>query len=443
MVPEKVIAVFDVGKTNKKLLLFNERYELVSEKSVRLPETVDEDKFACEDVHELTEWLINSFEELSLNDKVQLAAINFSGYGASFVHISSNGQPVTPLYNYLKPYPEVLQHKLYSKYGGERLFSLTTASPVLGSLNAGLQLYRIQQEQPEVFDKIRCSLHLPQYLSFVLSGSMNTDITSIGCHTQLWDFNKNAYHDWVRNEGLLPKFAPLKSGDMLTGAAGGRLPIGVGLHYSSAALIPYLLQFKEPFILISTGTWCISMNPFNDDPLTDVELTKDCLCYLTYTGKPVKASRLFAGNDHELGVARIAAHFNTSAKAVCDVNYNEQLIDVQTELPAVAVHDFAQRSMGDFQNIETAYHQLLLDIMHQQVAAVNLVIGTKGVRSIFVDGGFSKNEIYMRLLAKAYPLLQVAAASVPHSTAMGAALAIHKHWNNLGMPENLVKIKPY
>ena len=443
MRPEKVIAVFDVGKTNKKLLLFNEKYQLVSEKSVRLPETVDEDGFACEDVHELTEWLINSFEELSLNDKVQLAAINFSGYGASFVHVASNGQPVTPLYNYLKPYPEKLQHQLYDKYGGEQLFSLTTASPVLGSLNSGLQLYRIQQEQPGVFDKIRCSLHLPQYLSFVLSGSMNTDITSIGCHTQLWDFTKNEYHAWLRDEGLLSKFAPLKSGDMLTGAEGGRLPIGVGLHDSSAALIPYLLQFKEPFILISTGTWCISMNPFNDESLTEEELKQDCLCYLTYTGMPVKASRLFAGNEHETGVTRIAAHFNTTAQAVTNVSYNEDIIaSLQSSSPD-ADGDFKRRSLETFTGIEEAYHQLMIDIMHQQVAAANLVFGKKGVETIFVDGGFSKNYIYMKLLAKAYPSVRVSAASVPHSTAMGAALAIHKYWNNLAMPENLVKIKQY
>ncbi len=432
---EKVIAIFDVGKTNKKLLLFNEQYALVSEHTVRLPETVDEDGFNCEDIHGLTEWLINSFEDLSLNDKVRLTAINFSAYGASFVNIDAVGQPLTPLYNYLKPYPELLQQQLYNRYGGEARFSLVTASPALGSLNSGLQLYRLQQEQPTVFEKIAYSLHLPQYLSLVLSGSRNTDITSIGCHTQLWDFTTDQYHIWVQQEGLLPKFAPMKSGDMLAANAPGRLPIGVGLHDSSAALIPYLLQFKEPFVLISTGTWCISMNPFNDDPLTEGELKQDCLCYMTYTGKPVKASRLFAGNDHEAGVKRIAADFKTTAEHVLNVRYEESIVNACRSL-----HRNGSVGVG---NISVAYHRLLIDIMEQQVKSVKLVLGSRGVKHIFVDGGFSKNEIYMRLLAKAFPLHIVSAASVPHATAMGAALAIHSHWNSLALPQNLVTIKQY
>jgi sugar (pentulose or hexulose) kinase len=38
-----VVAVFDIGKTNKKVFLFNENYQIVWEQSVVFPETVDED----------------------------------------------------------------------------------------------------------------------------------------------------------------------------------------------------------------------------------------------------------------------------------------------------------------------------------------------------------------------------------------------------------------
>ena len=43
------------------------------------------------------------------------------------------------------------------------VFARKTASPLLGSLNSGLQLYRLKKEQPEVFQKIHHALHLPQY----------------------------------------------------------------------------------------------------------------------------------------------------------------------------------------------------------------------------------------------------------------------------------------
>ncbi|HTF31747.1 MAG TPA: FGGY family carbohydrate kinase, partial [Flavitalea sp.] len=183
----KVAAIFDVGKTNKKLLLFDEHYHLVYENSMQLPETVDEDGFICEDIHALTDWVISGFEQLSALSGYQVAALNFSAYGASFVHITRSGDPCAPLYNYLKPYPSHLQQQFYNRYGGEEAFSRCTASPILGSLNSGMQLYRLKYEQPEIFSTIRYSLHLPQYLSYILSGKPATDITSLGCHTGLWN----------------------------------------------------------------------------------------------------------------------------------------------------------------------------------------------------------------------------------------------------------------
>ncbi len=48
-----VIAVFDVGKTNKKLFLFDEDYKIVFERTHKFKETVDEDGDACENLDEL------------------------------------------------------------------------------------------------------------------------------------------------------------------------------------------------------------------------------------------------------------------------------------------------------------------------------------------------------------------------------------------------------
>jgi len=82
---EAVIAIFDIGKTNKKLLLFDEHYNVVHEESRQLNEVKDEDGFACEDVELLTQWVNDSFESLLKDDRFQIKAINFPGYGARFV----------------------------------------------------------------------------------------------------------------------------------------------------------------------------------------------------------------------------------------------------------------------------------------------------------------------------------------------------------------------
>lgn len=436
------IAVIDVGKTNKKLFLFDQDYNIVYERSARFLETTDEDGDPCENLESLRLSVFDSLRSLFNKKDFEVKAINFSAYGASFVNIDEDGNPVTPLYNYLKSYPEELKKQFYNTYGGEEAFSLCTASPVLGSLNSGMQLYRLKYEKPEVFERIQYSLHLPQYLSYLISCKPCSDITSIGCHTNLWDFQKNDYHRWVYAEGINEKLAPVCSYSETTKAVfpGNNYLVGIGLHDSSAALIPYMANFHEPFVLLSTGTWSISLNPFNNSPLTTEEIEQDCLCYLHYQGKPVKASRLFAGPDYEEGVKRIADHFNQNAIKYRNIAFNQEIVSGLQKNDQIK---FAERELSSFSTDEEAYHQLMFDIISQQVRSTQLVLNGSPVKRLFVDGGFSRNAVYMNLLAMAFPQLEVYAASMAQATALGAALAIHTAWNKKPLPNTLIKLQYY
>ncbi|SHE53395.1 FGGY-family carbohydrate kinase [Pedobacter caeni] len=456
--PVPVIAIFDVGKTNKKLFLFDEQYHIVFERTARFTETVDEDGDPCENLESLRLSIFDSLREVFKNPKFEVKSINFTTYGASLVYIDKDGQPLAPLYNYLKPYPEELKHQFYAKYGGEESFANTTASPVLGSLNSGLQLYRIKQEKPELFEQIKYALHLPQYLSYLISGAVYSDLTSIGCHTALWDFEKQDYHKWVKAEGILDKLAPVAPSDHVMPAAfpGNNYAVGIGFHDSSAALIPYLINFQEPFILLSTGTWCISMNPFNSDPLTVDELKNDCLCYLQFEGKPVKASRVFAGYEHEQQIKRIAAHFGGDVISYRNAVFDPGIIELLRKNPepddepkvepssgTINESLFSKRKLSDYATDLIAYHQLMLDLIAQQYHATQMVLKGTTVKRIFVDGGFSKNAIFMNLLSAAFPELEVFAASMAQATAVGAALAIHKSWNSKALPNDIIQLKFY
>lgn len=452
MASTPVIAIFDVGKTNKKLFLFDRNYKMVYEKSAKFIETTDEDGDTCENLESLRLSVFDSLREVFRMKEFSIRAINFSTYGASFVYIDESGHPLTPLYNYLKKYPEHLSKQFYETYGGQKAFAHATASPVLGSLNSGMQLYRIKYERPELFEKIKYAVHLPQYLSYLISGIPCADITSIGCHTNLWDFQKNSYHQWVSREGLLEKLPPIMPGNQVLPAAfpGNNYSVGIGLHDSSAALIPYLVNFHEPFILISTGTWCISLNPFNQTPLTNEELENDCLCYMTYEGKPVKASRLFAGYEHEQQVKRIADHFNQNAIRYRSIGFDTGFVEqLQNNMPQhsgpvnLAASAFPARDLSQFKTDTIAYHQLILDIMNQQAFSTQLVLRGTSVKRIFVDGGFSKNAIYMNLLALFFPQVEVFAASMAQATAIGTALSIHKAWNKKPLPNDIIELKYY
>jgi sugar (pentulose or hexulose) kinase len=423
MKPTPVIAVFDVGKTNKKLFLFDESYNIVFERSARFNETVDEDGFACENLEALKKAVFDALNEVSRLEQFEVKAVNFSAYGASFVYLDKDGNPVAPLYNYLKPYPEDIKKKFYNTYGDEAEIAFKTASPALESLNSGLQLYRIKHQKPELFDRIKYALHLPQYLSYLLTGKTFSDMTSIGCHTALWDFEEKDYHNWVKKEDLDKILAPIAPADeRIPSYFNGRwYQSGIGLHDSSAALIPYLASFNEPFILLSTGTWSISLNPFNQSPLTTEELGNDCLNYIQYNGKPVKASRLFSGHEYDQGIKKIAQEFGHDA-----IKYRNIPYDTNVAEPDVI-----------------AYYKLMHDLIDKQKISTGYVLKDTPVKRIFVDGGFSKNSVFMHLLAAAFPQLEVYAASMAQATAMGTALAIHNCWNMRPIPNDLINLKYY
>src|SRR5207248_11267093 len=124
------------------------------------------------------------------------------------------------------------------------------------------------------------------------------------------------------------------------------------------------------------GTWCISLNAFNHQMLSDYELHHDCLCYLTYKGKPVKASRLFAGHEHEQQIKRLAAHFSKAVDYYKGVGHDLTLLDTRNavnQLPdtsgtaTLQQSSFSERYLNDFKTYEEAYHQLIADIITQQV----------------------------------------------------------------------------
>ena len=75
--PTPVIAIFDIGKTNKKLFLFNERYEIVWQKTEQFAEGVDDDGYPCENLKKLTRWITSSLEIVMALPDFDIRALNF------------------------------------------------------------------------------------------------------------------------------------------------------------------------------------------------------------------------------------------------------------------------------------------------------------------------------------------------------------------------------
>ncbi len=431
----KVNAIFDIGKTNKKFFLFDSSYQEVFKSYTSFEEVRDEDGFPCDDLQAIESWAIDSLNRISQEGKFEVRTLNFSTYGASWVHIDKNGQPLTPLYNYLKPIPEEILASFYAKYGDELTIAKETSSAPLGMLNSGLQLYWLKYARPEIFAQIRWSLHFPQYLSYLFTSIPLSEFTSIGCHTFLWDYAKNDYHSWVYAEELdriLPPVVNTQTSINVTDG-GKKYKIGVGIHDSSAALLPYLQAQRKPFLLVSTGTWSISINPFNQEPLSDEDLRQDCLSFLSMEGKGIKVSRLFLGYEYSLQVKKLCEYF---AKESGYHKYVKFTPDIYAKLNQAYAHHFhfesikinreqpSATSLAPFQTFEEAYHQLMMELVELQIQSCERAIGNTHISKLFIDGGFADNEIYVRLLTNHFQDLKIRTTKSPLGSALGAAMAI-------------------
>ncbi len=430
---QTVTAIFDIGKTNKKFFLFGTDFQEVYREYVQFEEIEDEDGHPTEDLSVLRDWLKKVFDRILKTEKYNIKAINFSSYGASFVHLDESREVIFPLYNYTKPIPKEIVESFYAKYGPEDDFHRRTGSSNSGMLNAGMQLYWLKHTKPEIFKKIKYSLHLPQYLSFVFTGIPLSEYTSIGCHTGLWDYEKKDYHDWVYTEGFDQILPPIVSTETSINMNynGKRIMIGVGIHDSSAALLPYVRSLAKPFILISTGTWSVALNPFVEKTLSERDVQNGCINYMRINGKPVKSARVFLGNEYRIQIEKLAEHYKKDSdyhKTIkFDPDTHYQIVKDFENIfhwESITTSTMPKETYLRYTCFEHAYHHLMIELVQLQVDTIKTAMGNMTIEKLFVDGGFSDNDIYVQLLSHYFRNMELRTTDSSLGSALGAAICI-------------------
>jgi sugar (pentulose or hexulose) kinase len=410
--------IFDIGKTNKKALVFDKDYQVIDEQQTHFEEVGDIDGEPTDDLKKIEKWMSKILRGYKSLD---ISKINFATYGATLAHLDKKGKLIANPFNYLKKIDPALKAQFLEENGTPSVFCTKTASPDLDFLlNSGFQLYWLKKTRPDFFNKIQTTLHLPQYFSYVLTKQLASEYTSIGCHTMLWDFNTKTYHNWVEKEGLtglFPNILPINTMFFTSSKSEIRNPkpeVGIGIHDSSAALLPYLTREKQPFLLLSTGTWSICLNPFNTEPLTADEFQQDCLFYMRPDGASVKASRLFLGKIHDEAVEKLTAKYHQKPEATRSIHLNNEFSD--KILRGVLTEENSQ-------TLTESYHILMHNLIKTQVEKIKLAAGSVVFEKIIIDGGFAKNDLYLTMLKRALPNIKIEPSDMPQGTALGAALA--------------------
>ena len=123
--------IFDIGKTTKKIIVFDNDFHVVEEQTVHFTEIIDDEGFPSEDLEAVTSWVNEVLSDYLQHPKYLVSHINFSTYGASMVHLDARGNAIKPFINYLKPFPAELKEKFLERYDNGDGICQTTASPFL------------------------------------------------------------------------------------------------------------------------------------------------------------------------------------------------------------------------------------------------------------------------------------------------------------------------
>ncbi|MCK5643620.1 MAG: carbohydrate kinase, partial [Gammaproteobacteria bacterium] len=282
MNPE-VIAVLDVGKTNKKVLVYDLELGLVDIRTESFPE-IEKNGFKLEQPQEVFDWFCDVLSEFSA--KYNIKVISVTTHGATVICVDECGKISVPPLSYTNAADPTFSDEFFDTFGSREYLQQTTATAEIGDLvNAGKMIYFLQKNFPQEMDRTRWILHYPQYFGFMLTGAAGAEPTMLGCHSYLFDPYENSYSSVARKLGIIDKLpSSIKNSWQCLGTVTQDIAartgveegcqVTLGLHDSNSSLVPYLIKSREKFVLNSTGTWCVAMSPQDQINFTEDQLGK-------------------------------------------------------------------------------------------------------------------------------------------------------------------------
>lgn len=287
------VAVFDAGKSFAKLTLFSPCGKVVNHR--RRVATANGESLDCEGIED---WLITTLVDFASNYPIDV--IVSIGHGAAAAIIDRR-RLLCPV----QDYEATIDPAIARSYQGERDGFAVNGSLLLpAGLNLGMQLHALEHRRGEVLPSTATIVPWPQYWTWRLTGVLRSEVTSLGCHTDLWSPQDAKFSPLCERRGWSRLFAPLAHAADFAGplredlTALLNLPeaptVLVGLHDSNAALLAARSLGGDDIVTISTGTWFVAMGPSGDRHLPT---NRDCLMNVDVAMRAVPSARWMGGRE--------------------------------------------------------------------------------------------------------------------------------------------------
>lgn len=425
--------IIDIGKTHVKLVVLSQTEESVFSIQMKNAPLYGGD-YPCADTTGIWEWLCESIR--SITPKFYIVNMTITTHGATAALIdsskSSSDGLVLPVldYEFSKPYDD--------DFGYEAVrpdFSDTFSPSLPAGLNLARQFHWLLKHYPKQFASATDILMYPQYWAWRFTGQCVSEITSLGCHTDLWSLKDNTYSSVVHTLGCRNKFPELKPAWEMVGVVKDGLakelglPAGCefysGLHDSNASFLRYrLLQNDAPFTVVSTGTWTILMS--SQASLDNLDGEKDMLANIDVFGKPIACARFMGGREFETICAQ--------ADSWLGEQFNEAEIQAVIDANVYALPDFSSGSgpfggrKGRFVgpvdktsgiSLATLYCALMIDYQLDKLDSTG---------DVFIEGAFLKNPLLCGIVNQLRSNQSIYLSGDNTGTVLGAAYLTK--WDN-------------
>ncbi|MEH6953694.1 rhamnulokinase [Neobacillus drentensis] len=190
-------------------------------------------------------------------------SIGIDTWAVDFVLLDENDQPLTEAVSYRDPRTDGMMEQVFEKIMKERLYLETGIQ--FQKFNTIYQLYSIKQNSPEILDKAKSFLMIPDYFNYLLTGKKANEYTN-ATSTQLVNaFTKKWDHDLLDVLGINQEmFQEIKTPKTVLGSLKEELVSELGFdlqvilpatHDTGSAVIA--VPEENETIYISSGTWSL------------------------------------------------------------------------------------------------------------------------------------------------------------------------------------------
>jgi L-fuculokinase len=420
----RCVAVFDVGKTNMKLVVFDAAGKVAAERGYPNAPLPPDAKWPYLKLDTEGAWafLIGALKELGALFPVE--AISIAAHGAAGVLVTDEGDALPAMDYEFQGCDDVAAE--YEKVRPP--FDETKSPNLTRGLNLGKQVFYLQRQYPTEFAAARGFLGYPQYWSWRLSGVAATEFTAMGAHTDLWRPYEGRPSSIVDRLGCQRLFPPLRNAwDTLgtlkpeVAAATGLAPdvrVICGAHDSNASLVPHLLSRDDPFTVISTGTWVIIM-AIGGKAKLDPEA--DMLANVDVRGTPTPTARFMGGREYAVLAGDAPAGADEADVAAV-------IASGALALPAFSDQGgpfAARKGVIEGPAPTTPKARAALATVYSALMTAHMLRRLEAPGDLIVEGGFARSPAFAAVLARLMAGRRVVIAPMSAGAAAGAAMLAH------------------